>query len=137
MAHERANIGPKKRERILIVEDDAFLSGMYVSKLSFEGFDVSLASDGESGLAAVEGMKPDLVLLDILLPKVSGFDVLAAMKKNPALRGIPVVLLTNLSEKENVRKGLALGADDYLIKAHFMPSEVIAKIRKLLGKEKG
>ncbi len=120
------------KRRILLVEDDTFVSGMYVTKFTAEGFDILLANDGEEGLKKAKTAVPDLVLLDLLLPKKSGFDVLIELKSDPRLRDIPVVLLTNLSEKENVQRGLALGATDYLIKAHFMPSEVIAKIKRIL-----
>lgn len=84
------------------------------------------------GLAKAKEMVPDLILLDILLPKMNGFDVLRACKQVPALKDIPVILLTNLGQKSDVTQGLDLGAADYLIKAHFMPSEVVEKIKKLL-----
>lgn len=134
MAHgvERFTAGEKKKAVILLVEDDAFLSGMYIAKLTLEGFAVLLASDGEDGIRQIRDQKPDLVLLDIKLPKKDGLLVLAEMKKDPALKRIPVVLLTNLSEKEFIQRGLALGAADYLIKAHFLPSEVIAKLKRIL-----
>lgn len=122
-----------KKAKILIVEDDEFLAGMYVTKLTKEGFDVVLASDGEDALVKVKE-KPVLILLDILLPKKDGFTVLKELKSDAATRNIPVILLTNLGEKEDVDHGLSLGAADYLIKAHFMPIEVIEKINALLKK---
>ena len=120
------------KPQILLVEDDTFLAGMYVTKLTMEHFQVELATDGEMGLAKAKEMVPDLILLDILLPKMNGFDVLRACKQVPALKDIPVILLTNLGQKSDVTQGLDLGAADYLIKAHFMPSEVVEKIKKLL-----
>lgn len=120
--------------KILLVEDDSFLAGMYVTKLNLEGFKVTLKSDGEEALEAVKNESPDLILLDIVLPKKSGFDVLKEIKSDPKLKDIRVILLTNLGQREDVTKGLQLGADDYLIKAHFMPSEVVEKIKKLMNR---
>lgn len=120
------------KPRILLVEDDAFLAGMYVTKLTMEHFEVELANDGATGLAKAEELVPDLILLDVLLPKMNGFDVLKRIKEQPALKDIPVILLTNLGQKSDVTQGLDLGAADYLIKAHFMPSEVVEKIKRYL-----
>ena len=118
---------------ILLVEDDEFLAELYATKLQLEGFEVALAVDGEKGLQMTKDLKPDLILLNIILPKMDGFEVLAAVKKDPALKSIPIILLTNLSQKDEVKKGLDLGAIDYLIKAHFMPSEVVKKIKDTIG----
>lgn len=128
MAKEKAG-----KIKVLVVEDDAFLAGMYVTKLNLEGFDVEVADDGEQGFKLALEVKPRIILLDIILPKMSGFDVLKDLKKDPKTKDIPVILLTNLGQREDVKKGLELGAVDYLIKAHFMPSEVVEKIKKLLG----
>lgn len=122
---------PKKT--ILLVEDDTFLSGMYVTKLSMEGYDVQLAADGEAGVREIKAVLPDMVLLDILLPKKDGFAVLKEIKQDAKTKHIPVIMLTNLGQKDDVDKGLALGAQDYLIKAHFMPSEVVEKVKKYLS----
>lgn len=119
---------------ILVVEDDAFLAGMYVTKMNLENFKVELAADGEQGLELAKKIKPDIILLDIILPKMSGFDVLKSIKEDPETKDIPVILLTNLGQQDDVEKGLALGALDYLIKAHFMPSEVVKKVKDILGK---
>ncbi len=119
-------------QRLLLVEDDTFLAGMYVTKLSMEGFETELATDGKVGLEKAKKIKPDLILLDILLPKMNGFDVLREIKKDPETKDIPVILLTNLGQKSDVVQGLDLGAVDYLIKAHFMPSEVVEKIKGVL-----
>lgn len=118
---------------ILLVEDDSFLAGMYVAKLNLEDFNVHLASDGEKGLKIAKEENPDIILLDIILPKMSGFDVLKSLKEDEKTKDIPVVLLTNLGQRDDVKKGLDLGATDYLIKAHFMPSEVVEKIKKLVN----
>ncbi|MBU4482451.1 response regulator [Candidatus Parcubacteria bacterium] len=122
-----------KNTTILLIEDDDFLASMYQTKLEIEGYKVLMANDGEKGLAMIKKHKPDLVLLDIVLPKLDGFGVLKEVKKSKVLSSIPVILLTNLSQKEDVQKGFDLKADDYLIKAHYMPSEVITKIKKTLN----
>ena len=109
------------------------MAELYATKLRLEGFEVSLARDGEKGLKAIIEKKPDLVLLDIILPKLDGFEVLKRARADKAGKNIPVILLTNLSQKDEVKKGLDLGAIDYLIKAHFMPSEVVKKIKQSLG----
>ncbi|MBU0731884.1 response regulator [Patescibacteria group bacterium] len=122
-----------KKIKIVLVEDDKFLSKMYQSKLSMEGMDVNAAYDGEEGLEMVKKEKPDIILLDIVLPKMEGWDVLKAIKDDLEVKDIPVIILSNLGQEEDVRKGQSLGAADYLIKAHFVPREVIEKIKSILG----
>jgi len=117
---------------VLLVEDDVFLSQIYQKKFEMEGFKVSTSDNGEKGLADAKKKKPDIILLDILLPKMDGFLVLDKLKADPEVKNIPVILLTNLGQKEDVDKGLEAGAADYLIKAHFKPSEVVEKVRKVL-----
>lgn len=124
---------PKNKTlNILIVEDDVFLADLYKTKFALEGFKVNVAYDGEKGLEMAIKNLPDIILLDLVLPKMSGFDILKEVRSNNKSKDIPVILLTNLSQKSDVEKGLKLGADDYLIKAHFMPSEVVEKIKKLI-----
>ena len=120
--------------KILLVEDDPFLLSMYNTKFELENFKVVTAEDGEKGLKLALKELPDVILLDIMLPRMDGFEVLKALKADKKTSGIPVILLTNLSQKEKVKEGLSLGANDYLIKAHFMPSEVVEKIKKLINK---
>lgn len=122
-----------KKKTVLLVEDDEFLSELYATKLSLEGFSVITAADGKKGLKLALEKRPDLVLLDIILPKLDGFEVLKSLGADPAGKAIPVILLTNLSQKDEVKRGLELGARDYLIKAHFMPSEVVKKIKAIVG----
>lgn len=122
--------------KILLIEDDPFLLGMYDTKLKLEGFNVVLAEDGAKGYELVSVEKPDIILLDIILPKMDGFTVLKNLKNNAATKPIPVILMTNLGQKEDVAKGISLGAQDYLVKAHFMPSEVVEKIRQYLKVDK-
>lgn len=118
---------------IFLVEDDLFLSDMYRTKFSLSGYEMPHAEDGENAMRMIKETKPDLVLLDIVLPKKSGFDVLKEIKADPELAKTPVILLTNLSQKDDVDKGFKLGANDYIIKAHFTPAEVVAKVEKVLG----
>ncbi len=122
--------------KILLIEDDTFLVEMYTTKFELEGFGVISAEDGVKGLEMVKKEEPDIILLDILMPKMDGFAVLDALKKDKATADIPVVLLTNLGQKEDVKKGFEKGAVGYLIKAHFMPSEVVEKIKKILKENK-
>lgn len=119
-------------KKILIVEDDEFLLSMYSTKFEIEGYEVVMASDGEMGVEKAQKEKPGIILLDIMLPNMDGFDVLRKLKSNSETSSIPVILLTNLSQKQDVEQGLSLGADDYLVKAHFMPSEVVDKINRLI-----
>ena len=121
-----------KQTHILIVEDDIFLAEIYQKKFEMEGFKVSMASNGEKGLADIKKKRPDIVLLDILLPKLDGFAVLEATKEDSSVKNIPIILLTNLGQKDDVQRGLDEGAVDYLIKTHFKPSEVVDKVRKVL-----
>ena len=120
---------------VLIVEDDVFLAEIYQKKFEMEGFKVSIANNGEKGLADIKKKKPDIVLLDILLPKLDGFAVLEAAKADSSIKNIPIILLTNLGQKDDVQRGLEEGAVDYLIKTHFKPSEVVDKVRKVLQKK--
>ncbi len=123
----------QKNIHILIVEDDTFLLNIYKTKFEFENFKVSTAENGEVGLADARKKHPDLILLDILMPKMDGFTFLQELKKDKTIQDIPVILLTNLGQKDDVQKGLDLGAKDYIIKAHFKPSEILEKVRKVLG----
>lgn len=124
---------PKKI--ILLVEDDSFLSDMYTTKFAESGYDIKSAMDGQQGLDMLNaGLRPDIALLDIVMPKMDGIELLTAMKKDEKLKGIPVVLLTNLGQDVDIQKGMELGALDYLVKAHFTPSEVVKRIEALFVK---
>jgi len=118
--------------KILIVEDDRFLRELIARKLKNEGYEVLEAVDGEEGLKRIKEEKPDLILLDLILPGIDGFEVLAKAKEDPDTTQIPVIILSNLGQREEVEKGLKLGAIDYLIKAHFTPGEIIEKIKNIL-----
>ena len=123
--------------KILLVEDDAILVEMYQAKFELEGHDIQIATNGEEALSTLNEFTPELILLDILMPKLNGFHVLKEIKKQPNLRSIPIILLTNLGESEvdmNRELASALGVNDYLIKSHHTPDEVVAKAVKALGK---
>jgi DNA-binding response OmpR family regulator len=122
-----------KRVKILLIEDDPFLLSMYSAKFELGGFAVVTADNGEDGVVSAKGERPDLILLDIVLPKMSGLDVLQKLKTDNTTASIPVIILTNLNQKDEIERGMALGASDYLIKAHTMPSEVVERIKKILG----
>jgi CheY-like chemotaxis protein len=121
--------------KILLVEDDAILVEMYQAKFELEGHEVHIATNGEECLAILKEFKPELILLDILMPKLNGFHVLKEIKKQPDMRTIPVILLTNLGQAEvdmNQELAKALGVNDYLIKSHHTPDEVVTKAVKVL-----
>jgi DNA-binding response OmpR family regulator len=117
---------------ILIIEDDKFLRELIVQKLLKEGYDISEAIDGEEGIKKIKTEKPDLILLDLILPGIDGFEVLSRMKADEKLAKIPVIILSNLGQREEIERGLKLGANDYMIKAHFTPREIIDKIKSVL-----
>ena len=126
---------PDDRQLIILIEDDQFLANMYVTKLTAEDFKVELATTGEKGLEMIKKNIPNLILLDILLPGMDGFEVLREIKEDRSLASIPVILLTNLGDRKNVEIGLSLGAKDYLIKSHFLPAEVVRKVRKMISNQ--
>ncbi|MDO8260735.1 MAG: response regulator [Candidatus Magasanikbacteria bacterium] len=119
--------------KILLIEDDPFLLSMYSTKFEIEGYCVACAEDGAKGLKMASIENPHIILLDIMMPKMNGFEVLEGLKKQDKTKTIPVILLTNLNQKNEIERGLELGANDYLIKAHFMPSEVVEKIKEVLS----
>ena len=122
--------------KILIVEDDTFISRMYEAKLSSLGYQVKIAENGQDGLRLIKEWLPDLVLLDLILPILDGFEFLKQIKADNNLKNIPIIVLSNLDQKENIEKGISLGASDYIIKAQFTPSEVVEKIEKCLKSKK-
>lgn len=121
-------------QKILLVEDDPFLLDMYSTKFKDVGFNIVVAQDGEMALVKAKEESPDLILLDVVLPKKDGFEVLKTLKSDNQTAAIPVVLLTNLGLDSDVKRGLELGAQSYIIKAHFTPTEVVAKVKEILAK---
>ena len=118
--------------RILIIEDDAFLSDIYLTKFQAVGFEVRVARDGREGLLMAQKEKPDVILLDIVMPHMDGFETLRALRDDKSLAKTKIILLTNLGQQEDVEKGIKGGADAYMIKAHFTPTEVVAKAQEVL-----
>lgn len=122
-----------EKKHILLIEDDGFLASIYAQKLELEGYDVSLSTNGEDGLRLAQKDPPSLILLDLVMPKLDGFQVLERLKEKAETKKIPVLILTNLGQREDVERCLSLGAAGYVIKAHSLPQETIAKVKELLG----
>jgi DNA-binding response OmpR family regulator len=119
---------------ILLVEDDPFLVDLYNTKLKEEGFEVEIAVSGREGLRKFKEKKPDLILLDIVLPDLDGWEVLEEIKKLDKLDDLKIIVLSNLTEQGDVKRAQELGATRYLIKSHFTPSEVVGEIKKIIEK---
>lgn len=119
---------------IFIVEDDKFLREIAASKLEAEGFKLNAATNGNEAVEFLEkNPRPDIIVLDLILPGMSGFEVLEKIKANPALKDVPVLILSNLGQEEDIDKAKKLGATDYLVKAHFSFAEIIKKIHEIVG----
>lgn len=117
---------------ILLVEDDPFLIDIYTTKLKEEGYSVDIAEDGETALSKIKEKDFDLMLLDIVLPNFNGWEILRKINLDEKLKGLKVVVLSNLGEKDEIEKGVKLGAAAYLVKAHYTPSEVVEEVKKIL-----
>lgn len=124
---------PKQNPKIVLVEDDAVLGEMYVKKFALEGYPIERAMDGEEGLALVKRTKPDIVLLDIMMPKKNGLDTLRDIRADAELQGTYVVLMTNVGEQTYVDEGFKLGANQYLMKSNFTPKEIVQKVQGWLA----
>lgn len=120
------------KKNILIIEDDEFFRELISKKLLSSGFGILEAVDGQKGIETAKESKPDLILLDLLLPSIDGFEVLLNLKGDSKTSAIPVIILSNLDSKEDIEKGIKLGASDFLIKSQFATEEIIAKIKNLL-----
>ncbi|MBI2626492.1 MAG: response regulator [Candidatus Nealsonbacteria bacterium] len=125
---------PKKNKKIALIEDEEVLIGLLQRKLIKEGYDVFLARDGEEGLKMLREEKPDLVLLDIVMPKMGGFEVMEEMQKDEELKKIPIVIISNSGQPVELDRAKQLGVKDWLIKTEFDPQEVINKVIKQIGK---
>ena len=120
-------------KRILLVEDDDALASVYEVRLKAEGFLVTRVANGEDALAAAVNYRPDLVLLDVMMPKVSGFDVLDILRNTPETANLKIIMLTALSQETDKQRAKALGVDDYLVKSQVVISDVIERIKQHLG----
>jgi len=119
--------------KILIIEDDQFLLKVYTTKLTNEGFQIEVATNGKDGFDQTKTFKPELIILDIMMPQENGFDLLKRLKTNKATKKVPVIILSNLGQESDVQKGLDLGAVDYLVKTNYSINEVVDKIKKALN----
>ena len=126
----------EKKDKILIIEDDQFLQKIYGNKLRAEGFEVVQAIEGKEGLHEVTQEKPDLVILDLILPGKNGFEILAEIKSKSETRSTPVLILSNLGQDKDVKRGMEMGAVDYFVKTEIKLSEVLGKVREHLVKAK-
>lgn len=124
--------GPK----ILIIEDDRFLSSILKTRLEKEGFNVSQAFDGDEGIAFLKQNKPDLILLDIIMPKMSGFEVLQTISLDPELNSIPVMIASNLGQDSDIQKAKSLGAVDYYVKVRTSIDELAQMVKNLVSQYK-
>jgi DNA-binding response OmpR family regulator len=119
-------------KKILIIEDDQFLMDIYATRLRQEGFEVEEAINGEISLTKLKESPPDLILLDIILPMREGFEILKEIKSDERLKNLPVIIISNLSQREEIKRALSLGAVKYLVKSDYTPSQIVKEIKKIL-----
>lgn len=122
-----------KMKKVLIVEDDDSLAAVYISRLEAEGFLVKRVPNGEEALAAALEFRPDIILLDVMMPKVSGFDVLDILRNTPETANLKVIMLTALSQEADRQRATELGVDDYLVKSQVVIADVVERVKKHLG----
>jgi len=121
-------------KKILLIEDEEIMIGLLQRKLTKEGYEISVAGDGEEGLKVMREVKPDLILLDIIMPKMGGFGVMEKINKDPELKKIPVIVISNSGQPVELDRAQKLGAKDWLIKTEFDPQEVVDKVIAQIGK---
>lgn len=119
--------------KILLIEDDEVLAGMYKMKIKQQGYELVTAENGKEGVEKAKKEKPDLILLDLILPQKDGYQVLQELKEDKETKGIKVFILSNLGQNGEIKKGKEMGADDYLIKANMTPGQLVDKIDKKLN----
>ncbi|RJQ35201.1 response regulator [Candidatus Parcubacteria bacterium] len=122
------------KRKILLIEDEEMLANMYEVKFKNEGFELIKALDGSQGLEMAKATKPDFILLDIIMPKIDGFSVLKSLKEDESTKSIPVMMLTNLGQDEDIERGKQMGAVGYLVKANITPAEVVESVKLELSK---
>lgn len=122
-----------KTKKVLIIEDDKFLRELAAQKLEKEGFSVAGATNGQEGIELLEKESPNVIILDLILPGMDGFEVLKKVRTESNFKTIPIIILSNLGQEEDIAKAKSLGATDYLIKAHFSFGEIIKKINEVVG----
>lgn len=123
----------ENKKKILLVEDDVTLAQVYRSRLELEGFETKEVNNGEDALSAIQDFHPDLVLLDAMMPKISGFDVLDIIRNTPTTANTRVIMLTALSQPKDKERAESLGVDEYLVKSQVVIGDVIARVRHHLG----
>jgi DNA-binding response OmpR family regulator len=121
------------KKKILLVEDDVALSGVYKSRMELEGFDIREVSNGEEALSAAIDYRPDLILLDAMMPKISGFDVLDILRNTPETADVRIIMLTALSQPKDKERAEALGVNDYLVKSQVVIGDVVERVKYHLG----
>lgn len=131
--NQQVSESPSALKRVLLVEDDDALANVYLVRLKAEGFDVQRVANGEDALATAMKYKPDLVLLDVMMPKVSGFDVLDILRNTPETANLKIIILTALSQESDKQRAIALGVDDYMVKSQVVITDVIDRIKFHLG----
>ena len=119
--------------KVVLIEDDKDLSEMFVEALKKEDLEIKVAFDGEEGLELIKSETPDIVLLDVVMPKKSGFEVLEEMKKTPGLENMPVIILTVLNKDDDIKNGLQLGAEDYIVKSQHTIANIVNKVQKVIN----
>jgi two-component system, OmpR family, alkaline phosphatase synthesis response regulator PhoP len=119
-------------KKVLLVEDDLFLVDIYSTKFKESGFEIEVIKKGSGAFEKIKEMKPDIVLLDIILPEVSGWEILKEIRKDKKLKNIKVAILSNLGQEDEIEKGSFLGADKYIVKAYYTPAEVVKEIKKMI-----
>jgi DNA-binding response OmpR family regulator len=124
---------PSSKRKILLVEDDETLASVYKQRLELEGFEVQHVNNGEDALDAAVKFTPELVLLDVMMPKLNGFDVLDILRNTPSTRNIHIIMLTALSQPKDAERAKQLGADDFLVKSQVVIGDVVARIKHQLG----
>lgn len=121
------------KQTILLIEDDPLLIDIYSTKFREAGFEVQVADSGDKALSLLPKVSPSVIVMDIVLPHVDGWELLEAMQTKENLKDVKIVVLSNLGQKEEIEKGISLGADRYLIKAHYTPSQVVQEVKELLN----
>jgi DNA-binding response OmpR family regulator len=124
---------PTSKHKILLVEDDETLASVYKQRLELEGFEVQHVNNGEDALDAAVKFQPELILLDVMMPKLNGFDVLDILRNTPNTRNIHIIMLTALSQPKDAERAKQLGADDFLVKSQVVIGDVVARIKHQLG----
>lgn len=121
-------------KKVLFIEDDALIVKIYTARLTKDGYEVYTADNGEDGIKVALEVKPDLVVLDVMMPKVDGFGVLEKLRADATLKTIPILLYSNLAQEEELKRALAMGATEFIVKANISPTELVEKIKKYLAK---